>query len=74
MIQIKRENYLAEQQGSSMQLKTSDFMLLSATLISFVLSVSLWFMVNHEAGIFVGLWVPSILAAGCYVKSLNGKT
>jgi len=34
---------------------------LVAAFISFVFSVVLWFFVEKEAGIFVGLWVPSIL-------------
>ena len=37
-------------------------LILLGAFISFVLSVSLWFTGNHEQGIFVGLWVPSILA------------
>ena len=32
--------------------------------LSFLLSVSLWFAGDRERGLFVGLWVPSILAAG----------
>jgi hypothetical protein len=32
--------------------------------ISFVLSVSLFFTGSREQGIFVGIWVPSILSAG----------
>ncbi len=32
--------------------------------LSFLLSVSLWFGGDRERGLFVGLWVPSILAAG----------
>jgi hypothetical protein len=39
-------------------------MILLGALVSFVLSVSLWFTGRHEQGIFVGLWVPSILALG----------
>ncbi len=39
---------------------------LIATVISFLLSVSLWFLGFREAGVFVGLWVPSILAAGIF--------
>ena len=35
-----------------------------ASTISFVLSVSLWFSGNEQQGIFVGLWVPSILSLG----------
>ncbi len=30
--------------------------------ISFLFSVSLWFSGNKLEGIFVGIWVPSILA------------
>lgn len=39
-------------------------LLLVAALISFALSVSLWFSGREQEGIFVGLWVPSILALG----------
>ncbi len=39
-------------------------MILLAAFVSFVLSVSLWFTGSHDQGIFVGLWVPSILALG----------
>lgn len=39
-------------------------LLLLGAFVSFVLSVSLWFTGNHQEGIFVGLWVPSILALG----------
>ncbi len=56
-----------------MQLRTSDYLLLTAAFLSFVLSVSLWFLVDHEAGIFVGLWVPSILTCGSYLKSRMGR-
>ena len=37
-------------------------LILLGAFVSFVLSVSLWFTGSHEQGIFVGLWVPSILA------------
>ena len=37
-------------------------LILFGALVSFVLSVSLWFTGHHDQGIFVGLWVPSILA------------
>lgn len=56
-----------------MRLKTSDYLLLTATFLSFLLSVSLWFLVDHDAGVYVGLWVPSILTCGAYIKSLNGR-
>lgn len=60
--------------GPPMEVKTSDYLLLTASFISFLLSVSLWFLVNHDAGVFVGLWVPSILAFGGYVKTLTRRS
>ena len=40
-------------------------MFYAAAFISLVLSVSLYFLAGEErAGIFVGLWVPSILSFG----------
>ena len=35
---------------------------LFAAFISLLVSVALWFLVNRDYGVFVGLWVPSILA------------
>ncbi|GDY10618.1 hypothetical protein LBMAG52_41060 [Planctomycetia bacterium] len=32
--------------------------------VSFLLSVYLWFNGNKEQGVYVGLWVPSILSFG----------
>lgn len=32
--------------------------------VSFLFSVSLWFAGMREEGLFVGLWVPSILGLG----------
>ena len=50
----------------------SDAMILGAAFLSFALSISLWFgflgTPDKQAGIFVGVWVPSILALGIYFK------
>ena len=43
--------------------KPQAFFLLAAG-ISFLLSISLYFTGSREQGIFVGIWVPSILSAG----------
>lgn len=53
----------------------SDVVLLAAVALSFVFSVSLWFVGLREEGAFVGLWVPSILALGVYfrVRLIEGK-
>ena len=34
---------------------------LLAAFASLLVSVALWFLVNQDYGVFVGLWVPSIL-------------
>ena len=34
---------------------------LFASFASLLVSVGLWFLVNRDYGVFVGLWVPSIL-------------
>ena len=39
--------------------------------VSFLFSVSLWFAGMREEGLFVGLWVPSILGLGNLL--LSGK-
>ena len=38
-----------------------DYPFLFAAFASFLVSVGLWFFVNHDYGAYVGLWVPSIL-------------
>ncbi len=39
-----------------------DYTFLIAAFASFLASVGLWFLVDHDYGAYVGLWVPSILA------------
>lgn len=34
---------------------------------SFLLSVYLWFIGYKDEGLFVGLWVPSILSLGAFI-------
>ena len=41
--------------------------------ISFLFSVSLWFSGFKEEGIFVGIWVPSILGFYTVIKLINEK-
>jgi hypothetical protein len=42
-------------------------LILLGAFVSFALSVTLWFGGNEEQGLFVGLWVPSILSLGALV-------
>ena len=46
--------------------RTGVLLFLLAAAVSFVLSVGLWFAGSREEGLFVGLWVPSIRAAGAF--------
>jgi len=46
-------------------------LILFAAFASFAFSVSLWFAGLREEGLFVGLWVPSILSLGGLM--LNGR-
>ena len=43
----------------------------AAAFISFLLSVYLWFSGQREEGLFVGLWVPSILSLGAMLMAAN---
>lgn len=43
-----------------------------AATASFALSVYLWFSGSKDEGLFVGIWVPSILSFGALM--LSGKT
>lgn len=52
-------------------MKLSDIMILMAAFVSFIFSVYLWFNGQQQEGIYVGLWVPSILAGGAYIKQMS---
>ena len=49
--------------------QTAKLFIGAAALISFLLSISLWFAGDRETGLFVGIWVPSILSAGTLLLS-----
>ena len=50
--------------------KKSDILILSAALLSMVISIVTWFSGYQDEGLFIGIWVPSILGFGNYVKNL----
>jgi hypothetical protein len=52
--------------GAAPEVRARSLVLLAA-FVSFVLSVVMWFGGHHQEGIFVGLWVPSILSLGAVV-------
>jgi hypothetical protein len=49
-----------------------DVLILLAAFLSLLFSISLWFgfgmPANKDAGVFVGLWVPSIIGVGIYFQ------
>jgi len=53
-----------EPRGGMNRLAVSKALFFLAAGLSFALSIWLWFSGDRERGLFVGLWVPSILAAG----------
>lgn len=46
--------------------------ILIGAAISFLLSVFLWFTGAKDQGLFVGIWVPSILSFGALMLSRGG--
>jgi hypothetical protein len=52
---------------------TADILLMSSAFLSLIYAELSWFKGDKEAAIFVGLWVPSILGFGIYLKLLNNK-
>ena len=45
----------------------------AAAGLSFLMSVYLFFTGSREQGIYVGIWVPSILSAGALLLGGNGR-
>lgn len=70
MIKTAAEN-LGSRDTAEIESRAKGYFYLAAGL-SFVLSVYLFFTGDKETGIFVGIWVPSILSAGTLVLT-GGK-
>ncbi|TRZ76249.1 MAG: hypothetical protein D4R94_05345 [Chitinophagaceae bacterium] len=51
----------------------SDFLMLTSAFLSLVFSEFLWFKGEREAGLFIGLWVPSILGFAVLLKLINNQ-
>ena len=54
-------------------IQISRFTILIAAFLALVLSVYLWFSGSKEQGLFVGIWVPSILSFGTFIFSSRKK-
>jgi hypothetical protein len=51
----------------------SDSLMLVSAFLSLIFSEFLWFKGEKEAGIFIGLWVPSILGFAILLKLINNQ-
>jgi hypothetical protein len=56
----------SEERGAMTRERLGATLFLVAAVASFLLSIALWFTDHQDEGLFVGLWVPSILAAGSF--------
>ncbi|MDH4090086.1 MAG: hypothetical protein OEV74_14475 [Cyclobacteriaceae bacterium] len=59
-----------------MKLTQFDTVILAAAFFSMVFSIVMWFLNAQDlTAVFVGLWVPSILGLGIFLKlkDLEGK-
>ncbi len=55
-------------QSASSRRAAAKTLFLAAAFVSFLLSVALFFLADDKTeGIFVGLWVPSILSLGTFI-------
>ena len=55
-------------------LTKAKLLFVSAAGVSFLFSVALWFGGQREEGLFVGLWVPSILSLGALLFASRGRS
>jgi len=51
--------------------RTSDYFFLASAVVAFLFANYLWFYVNQDYGIFVGIWVPSNLILGLYFRTMS---
>jgi len=51
----------------------TDKLLFIAAILSLIFSEILYFQGEKEDGSFIGIWVPSILVFGIYLKLINNS-
>jgi ABC-type Mn2+/Zn2+ transport system permease subunit len=52
---------------------TTDKLLFIAAMLSLIFSETLYFQGHKAEATFIGIWVPSILAFGIYLKLINNS-
>ena len=61
------QRYAVRASIGPMKIRAAKVIFVVAAGLSFALSVYLWFTGQHEEGMFVGIWVPSILSLGTLI-------
>ena len=56
------------------RIRTAQSLFILAAGASFLFSIYLWFLVDREQGMFVGLWVPSILSLGALLLAKGDQS
>ena len=51
-----------------MKLSEFDKVILIAAFLSMVFSIIMWFLADNDTSLYIGLWVPSILGLGIFLK------
>lgn len=54
-------------------MQRSDVFFFASAFFSFLFSIYLWFNGQQQEGIFVGIWVPSILSAAILLKQITNQ-
>jgi len=54
-------------------MRRGDYAVLASAFVALATSIYLWFNGQRDEGVFVGLWVPSILSFAAYVRVCTGR-
>jgi CHASE2 domain-containing sensor protein len=66
---LEKDGYCSMDKRPQARTTLGVILILVAAGISMLFSIVLWFFVDQLTGIFVGVWVPSILALGALLTA-----
>ena len=72
--EVRQNEHRRSPNATQIVFDRNDQLVLAGVAVSFLLSIYLWFQVDQQAGLFVGLWVPSILGIANYFKLSARRT
>lgn len=68
---MQKELKIQKNQKMLKKFTIADKLMFVSAMLSLVFSEILYFQGDKEGGIFIGIWVPSILAFGIYLKLIK---